>query len=292
MDAAAIYESAANGEIKALFVLGADPVGDGLLLGRDQLDFLVVQELFLTETAALADVVLPAQSWVERDGTFTSAERRVQRYYPAIPPVGESRPDWQILALLNERVGLGAPPFAASLVFGELAKAVPQYKGMDYRSLAQVEKQWPNVGGDDLYYGGNAYENRSGLGQQWPASSAGGFEIIDAPDSPFLAQTDGLCVVRIAALYTPGTLLNQSPIIASRFAPPTLFLNLADAHELGLSGGDQVTFQINGRSITATAKISSQTPEGVALLRGVPFMPVTSGVQVTKIEDREKEMVA
>lgn len=292
MDAAAIYESAANGEIKALFVLGADPVGDGLLLGRDQLDFLVVQELFLTETAALADVVLPAQSWVERDGTFTSAERRVQRYYPAIQPVGESRPDWQILALLNERVGLGAPPFAASLVFGELAKAVPQYKGMDYRSLAQVEKQWPNVGGDDLYYGGNAYENRSGLGQQWPASSAGGFEPIDAPDSPFLAQTDGLCVVRIAALYTPGTLLNQSPIIASRFAPPMLFLNLADAHELGLSGGDQVTFQINGRSIAATAKISSQTPEGVALLRGVPFMPVTSGVQVTKIEDREKEMVA
>jgi NADH-quinone oxidoreductase subunit G len=275
-----------------LFVLGADPLGDGLLLERDQLDFLVVQELFITETAALADVVLPAQSWVERDGTFTSAERRVQRYYPAIQPVGASRPDWQILALLNERVGLGAPPFAASLVFRELAQAVPQYKGIDYRSLAQVEKQWPDVGGDDLYYGGNAYENRSGLGQQWPATGTGSFEPIDLPDSPLLAQTDGLRVVRVAALYTPGTLLNQSPILASRFALPILFLNLVDAHQLGLSAEDQVTFQINGRSIAAAVKISSQTPEGVALLRGVPFMPVTSGVHVTKIEDREKEMVA
>jgi len=196
------------------------------------------------------------------------------------------------LALLNERIGLGTPPVATSLVFGELAKAVPQYKGMDYRSLAQVEKQWPDVGGDDLYYGGNAYENRSGLGQQWPAAGAGGFEPIDTPDSPLLMQTDGLHVVRVAALYTPGTLLNQSPIIASRVASPMLFLNLVDALELGLSAGDRVTFQIYGRSITATAKISSQTPEGLALLRGVPFIPVTAGVQVTKIEDREKEMVA
>lgn len=292
MDATTIYESAANDKIKALFVLGADPVGDGLLAGRGQLDFLVVQELFLTETAALADVVLPAQSWVERDGTFTSGERRVQRYYPAIQPVGDSRPDWQILALLNERIGLGAPPFAASLVFRELAKAVPQYKGMDYRSLAKVEKQWPDVGGDDLYYGGNAYENSAGLGQQWAATGAGGFEPMDAPDSPLTAETDGLSVVTVAALYTRGTLNSQSPIIASRIAPPTLFLNLDNIQELVLSDGERVKFQINGRSIEATVKASNQTPEGLALLRGVPFMPVASGIQVSTIEDREKEMVA
>ncbi len=72
--------------VKALYVLGADPVGDGLMAGRGKLDFLVVQELFLTETAREADVVLPAQSWAEREGTFTNGERRVQRYYPAIQP--------------------------------------------------------------------------------------------------------------------------------------------------------------------------------------------------------------
>ncbi|KAA3664676.1 MAG: NADH dehydrogenase (quinone) subunit G, partial [Chloroflexi bacterium] len=83
-DAQAIYAGAADGEVKALYVLGADPVGDSMLADRGQLDFMVVQELFLTETAKMADVILPAQSWAERDGTFTSGERRVQRYYPAI----------------------------------------------------------------------------------------------------------------------------------------------------------------------------------------------------------------
>jgi NADH-quinone oxidoreductase subunit G len=106
-DAATIYEAAQNGELAALFVLGSDPVGDGLLDGRGKLQFLVVQELFLTETAVQADVVLPAQSWAEREGTFTSGERRVQRYYPAIQPMGEARPDWLILAQIGERVGLG-----------------------------------------------------------------------------------------------------------------------------------------------------------------------------------------
>src|SRR5690606_11939769 len=84
-DAADIYAGAADGRVTALYVMGADPVGDGLMDGRGKLGFLVVQELFLTETAALADVVLPAQSWAEREGTFASGERRVQRYYPAIP---------------------------------------------------------------------------------------------------------------------------------------------------------------------------------------------------------------
>ncbi len=191
LDAAAIYEGVENGTVKALYLLGADPVGDGLMAGRGQLDFLVVQELFLTETAALADVVLPAQSWVERDGTFTSGERRVQRYYPAIQTVGDSRPDWQILALVSERVGLDKPPFAAGQIFGEIAKTVPQYKGLDYRILGQVEKQWPDVGGDDLYYGGNAYENRAGLGRQWPLIS-GGAELFDVPDTVPLTQSDGV----------------------------------------------------------------------------------------------------
>jgi len=292
MDAPVIYEGAESSALKALYVLGADPVGDGFLKGRGKLDFLIVQELFLTETAAIADVVLPAQSWVERDGTFTSGERRVQRYYPAIQPVGDSRPDWQILALVNERVGLGTPPVAASMVFREITKAVPQYKGMDYRSLARVEKQWPDVGGEDLYYGGNAYDNHSGLGHQWIANGAEGFENLDIPDSPFKAETDRLRVVRVAALYTPGTLINQSPIIDSRLAQPRLFINNADADRLALSDGDRVSVQISGRAMEATIKISSIAPEGLAYLRGVPFIPVTAEAQVSKIEDREKEMVA
>ena len=240
LDAAAIYEGVENGTVKALYVLGADPVGDGLMPGRGQLDFLVVQELFLTETAAAADVVLPAQSWAERDGTFTSGERRVQRYYPAIRQVGDSRPDWKILALVGERVGLDKPAFAAGQIFGEIAKSVPQYKGLDYRTLAQVEKQWPDVGGEDLYYGGNAYENRSGLGRQW-LPVANGSEPFDIADTPSEAEADKLRAVRVAAHYTPGTLISKSRILEPRMARPTLILHEADAGELALDDGDRVS---------------------------------------------------
>ncbi len=292
MDAAAIYESAENGDLKVLYVMGADPVGDGFMSGRGNLDFLVVQELFLSETAAVADVVLPAHSWVERDGTYTSGERRVQRTYPAIQPLGDNRPDWQILALLGERVGLGKPAFAASLVFQEIAKAVRQYKGMDYRSLAKVEKQWPDVGGDDLYYGGNAYENHAGLGQQWNPSGSGVDEPFTIPEYAADEQHEGLQVIRVAALYTPGTLNSYSDVIAPRLAQPELFVNPADAQTLALYEGDRVSVHMNGRVLEAAVNISAKTSDGLALLRGVPFIPGTVDARIDKMEEREKEIVA
>jgi len=290
MDAAAIYAGAASGDVKALYVVGADPVGDGLLDGRGRLDFLVVQELFLTETAALADVVLPAQSWVEREGTFTSGERRVQRTYHALQPLGESRPDWQILAQVGERVGLGKPAIAASLLFRDLAKAVPQYKGMDYRTLARVVAQWPVVGGEDLYYGGTSYDNRSGVGQQWPAAAAK----LEPFEIPHLAQTPpaALQVVRAAALYTPGALINHSAVLAPRLAQPTLLLHAADAAALGLAEGDDVVVTLEERDFAATARLDAAAPAGLAVLRGVPFVAGTAVADIRKVEAREKELVA
>ncbi len=268
-NAQAIYQGTADGAVKALFVLGADPVGDGLMAGRGKLDFLVVQELFLSKTAELADVVLPAQSWAEREGTLTNGERRVQRYYPAIAPVGESRPDWQILAQLGERVGLGKPTFAASLVFKEIALSVPAYKGLDYRTLAKVEKQWPDVGGEDLYYGGNAYENKAGLGQQWPATAESApvsrFDVPATSDN----SPNGLLLLHTAALYAPGTLLNQTELLHIRKAVPTLSLHQSDAQRLKVRDGDRVTVKVNGTAVTARAHVNGNAPAGVALLSGV-----------------------
>ncbi|MCA9995995.1 MAG: NADH-quinone oxidoreductase subunit NuoG [Anaerolineales bacterium] len=287
LDAHAIYEGAASGTVKALYVLGADPIGDGLMDGRGKLEFLVVQEMFLTATAAAADVVLPAQSWAEREGTFTNAERRVQRYYPAITPVGDSRADWQILAQVGERVGLGKPALAASLVFRNVAKAVKQYKGMDYRSLAKYEKQWPDVGGDDLYYGGNAYENRSGLGQQWAATAESGkvgmFEVAETAVKSF----SGLKLVRIAALYTPGTLISHSAsLLGPRMAQPTLSLSAADARKAGVADGNRVEVTANGMTMTAMARVGD-APDGVALMSGVAYQPGTAVVQIRKLQEEK-----
>jgi len=290
LDAAGIYAGAASGAVKALYVLGADPVGDGLMEGRGELEFLVVQELFLTETAALADVVLPAQSWAERDGTFTNGERRVQRYYPSIMPIGQSRPDWQILAQIGERIGLGKPAFAASLMFRDLAKAVPQYKSMDYRSLARVEKQWPDVGGEDLYYGGNAYNNRSGLGEQWPASAeAGAVPPFDVPDVKS-AVPDGLILIGTKALYSAGTLLGYSQVIASRVARPVLVLHAADAADLQLAAGDQVAVTLDNQTVTVELEVVHRAVLGVGLLRGVKVLPGALSAQISKLEQAEKEL--
>ncbi len=280
LDAAAIAAGAADGEVNGLFVLGANPVADGLLADRGQLDFLVVQELFMTETAVLADVVLPAQSWAEREGTFTSGERRVQRYYPAIPVMGESRPDWQILAQIGERLGLGKAPFAASLAFKEVAQAVPQYKGMDYRTLAQVEKQWPDVGGDDLYYGGSAFENRSGLGQQWAVTAeSGAVAHFDVP-APAAVDAAGLRIIHMAALYTPGILVDHSAVLAERKAKPTLWLNEADAQDLFVEDGDVVTVRVGETAVSATVHVNGKAPAGIGLLSGVKRWLETAVVEI------------
>jgi NADH-quinone oxidoreductase subunit G len=281
LDAAAIAAGVADGSVVGLFVAGADPVGDGLIADKGQLDFLVVQELFMTETAVLADVILPAQSWAEREGSFTSGERRVQRYYPAIQVVGESRADWQILAQLGERLNIGKAPFAASLVFKEVAKAVSQYKGMDYRTLAQVEKQWPDVGGEDLYYGGNAYENRSGLGQQWQsAAEKGDVAHFDVP-AISEAQTEGLEIIHMAALYTPGTLINHTPMLDDRKAKPILSLHADDAAELAVADGDAVNVMVDGTLVAAKAHVNGNTQAGLGLLSGVKKW---SGTAVANIE--------
>ncbi len=281
LNAAAVYEAAQSGAIKALYVMGADPVGDGRLPDRGQLDFLIVQELFLTETAKLAAVVLPAQSWAEREGTYTSGERRVQRYYQAIPPLGECRPDWQIVAQIGERLDMAKPAIAASLLFRDLAKVVPQYKRMDYRSLARVEEQWPDVGGEDVYFGGTSYRNEAGLGQQWAAAAetdeVGLFEVA-AGDTAVAAN---LPLVHIAKLYTPGTLINHTPMLADRLAVPTLHLHAGDAEKINAQDGDERVVVVNGRKISARVSVNGRAPAGLALISGVPWFPGTVEFNVT-----------
>lgn len=106
-------------------------------------EFLVVQDIFLTETAALADVVLPAACFAEKDGTFTNTERRVQRVRRAVPPPGRAREDLDILADLLERLGLPPADRTGAGVFAELARTVPQYAGMSWDRLKNGGLQWP-----------------------------------------------------------------------------------------------------------------------------------------------------
>ncbi len=270
LDAGSIYAAAEDGDLRALYLVGADPAGDGLMEGRGPLEFLVVQELFMTKTAELADVVLPAQSWAEREGTYTNGERRVQRFYPAIPPLGQALPDWQILAQVGERVGLGKPAFAPALIFKEIAESVPQYKGMDYRTLAWTEEQWPVVGDEDAYYGGTSYDNKSGLGAQWPVTAE--TEKVSAFDVPDIVapERDGLALVPVVSLYDSGTLISTSDVLASRICEPRIHLHPNEAETLSIKNGDEVPVSFNRITVVVKALVSDQSPAGVALLSGLP----------------------
>lgn len=143
-----MFDKAISGELKALYVMGEDPVltdGDAnhVRKGLKHLDFLVVQNLFLTETAKLADVVLPGASFAEKDGTFTNTERRIQLVRQAINPIGNSRPDWRILMDLSNRMGYPMSYSHPSEIMDEMASLSPIYGGVTFDRLEASGLQWP-----------------------------------------------------------------------------------------------------------------------------------------------------
>ena len=135
----------AGDAIKALFVMGADPASErpAWAANLDKLGFLVVQDLFLTETAQMADVVLPAVSWAEQDGTFTNLEGRVQRAVKALgDPQTKAAPDWMILDHLASFFDAQWAHTDAQSVTAEITQANPLYAGLDWNALGDQGAQW------------------------------------------------------------------------------------------------------------------------------------------------------
>lgn len=138
----------AEGKIKALFILGENPVltdpnGNQVKEELKHLDLLVVQDIFLSETAELAHVVLPGVSFAEKDGTYTNTERRVQRVRKAIEPIADGRPDWQILCDLASRCGYPMEYESPAAIMEEIASLTPSYGGIGYDRLEGLGLQWP-----------------------------------------------------------------------------------------------------------------------------------------------------
>ena len=144
-----ILRGVTAGPIKAIYLVGENPVlseadANHARKAMEQVDFLVVQDIFLTESAQYADVVLPAASFAEKDGTFTNTERRVQRVRKAIEPVGESRDDWWITCAIARRLGAKGFDFeSAAEVMAEIASLTPSYGGITYDRIDDVGLQWP-----------------------------------------------------------------------------------------------------------------------------------------------------
>jgi len=255
---------------KVVYIVAADPAGDNesikeLIIARNKNPeaLTVVQELFLTETARLADLVLPAQAPTEREGTYTSGERRVQRFYPVTRPRGEAKADFNIAALIGAKVGLELKGGFPSKVFAQISTKVPGYEKLTYQRLAEVTEQWPIIGRSDLYYGGTSYENLQGLGLQLPAPKGG--------EVPPETTSSGLPVGKIIALpvtrlYDLGTMLVPSEILRPRLTKPFIALNPADAEDQKATDGMTVNISVKGVSAPAVVKVDENVPAGFALV--------------------------
>ena len=143
-----VWENIFKGDIRGVYIFGEDPVLADANIGHVQealqeADFVVVQDIFLTETAKLADVVLPAACFAEKDGTFTCTERRVQRVRKAVEPPGEAKPDWQIFCELSRKMGYDMSYGSAAEIFAEVRQLLPQYAGITYERLEGEGLQWP-----------------------------------------------------------------------------------------------------------------------------------------------------
>jgi formate dehydrogenase alpha subunit len=146
--------AAREGKMKAMYIMGENPVltdpdTNHVIEALNNLDFFVFQDIFLNESAELADVVLPAASFAEKDGTFTNTERRVQRIRKAIEPVGDSKPDWWITCELAKRMGASGFEYeSASEIMDEIASLTPSFAGINYDRLDEGGLQWPCTSDD------------------------------------------------------------------------------------------------------------------------------------------------
>jgi NADH-quinone oxidoreductase subunit G len=260
-------------QYEAIYLVAADPVGDNAALAETirKAGFVVVQDLFLTETAKLADVVLPAQPITEREGTFTSGDRRVQRFYPGVVR-NETKPDYAITAGISKLAGVNVeavPP----RIFNRLAAKVPTFAGLNYRLLAQVTEQWPIVGRGDLYYGGTLYANAQGLGVQLSLSTQ--MPSLTWPEFISVYITEGqLLAVPITILYDRGQTIMPSELLHQRIPRAHITINSENARYLNISDGAKVEFTLDGTSVAARLHVNDKVPMGVALIPrslGIPI---------------------
>lgn len=262
-------EAAAAGKIKALYVIGANPAlsaPDSSFVKRalNKLEFLIVQDVFLDETAMLADVVLPASIWVEKTGTFTNTERRVQLSHAVLKPLPESLPDWKIICLIASELELkrffnyNGP----KQIFEEIRKVVPQYFGITYERLMEPPGiQWPCP---TIKHPGTKIliQPRKLRGTLNPVDYIDVAEKLDAK-YPFTLLTG-----RLFVHYHTGTMTRKTSILSREVETGFVEMNVRDAEKLGIRGGQMVKVKTRRGAVRLEAKLSERVNEGLIF---IPF---------------------
>jgi formate dehydrogenase alpha subunit len=277
----AMVEAAGRGELKALYVVGENPFLDEANLSHAQdamrnLEFLVVQDIFLQETAQAAHVVLPAASFAEKEGTFTNSERRVQRVRRALEPVGGSRPDWQITAEIARRVcrrlGRSEDQFAyrsPAEIFDEMGRLTPIVAGLSHTRLDREGGiQWPcptpeHPGTPNLYTEG--FPRPGGIARLTPVRQ--GPAAMELPDDeyPIVLNTG-----RVLYHWHGGTMTTRVDGLVDMVPAVVATINPDDADTYGVRDAEEVRVTSRRGSIVCRARVASEVG------RGELFMPFVS----------------
>lgn len=277
---------AAFDKADAVYIVGADPFGDGALKIRSgkRKPFIVAQDLFETETAKLADVVLPAQAYTEREGTLTSGERRVQRFYRAVPGLDGAKADFAITSQVAKQMGIILEGTSASVVFEIMVEDNPSFAGLNYARLAEVKPQWPMVGRGDLYYGGTTYENKQGLGAHLSNAAQRG-ETVHLPRvqkvTALRPKEKKLLAVPVTKLYDRGLTVSSAGLLNQRIGEAFIALHPNAAEKFGVQAGERVRLSLDGASEEVVVKIDDTISASVALVPRSMGLPISEPTEAS-----------
>ena len=258
-----IFDAAINKEVKGLWIIGedivqTDPNSAHVIKAMESLDLLVVQEIFMSETAKLADVVLPGTTFLEKDGTFTNTERRVQRVNKAAEPLPGTKPDGVIVTDMMQKLGYDQPTYDADQVLAEVADVVPFFKGITRERLGKLGLQWPvkEDGTDTKIL--HEKEFKLGKGQlkyfDWKEST----EIKNnIKEYPLILTTS-----RVLQHYNAATMTRRTKNL-NIVDEDILLVNPKDAKERELNNGDIARLYSGRGEVSLKVEVTDKVKEGI-----------------------------
>jgi len=238
----------------------SDPNINKVRKALSTLDFLVVQDIFLTETAEFADVVLPATSYLEKDGSYTNTDCRVQLGRKVLDPPGQARVDWEVVQDIANRVGLGWDYGSPREVFEEIVAVMPSYANLTYDNLGPAGKLYPNPDPEHsdgtVVMFGDRFKTDDGLAHLVPAEWLPAKEL-PSPQYPFVLNTG-----RLLQHWHTGSMTRRSFALDAIAPRAEAFLNPDDAARLGIADGGMARVSSRRGSIVLAARVSHREAPG------------------------------
>jgi formate dehydrogenase (coenzyme F420) alpha subunit len=276
-----IMDAIYDGSIRGMYIMGENPMVSDPELGHiqkslEKLELLVVQDIFLTETAEFADFILPSSSWAEKEGTFTSTERRVQRIRKATAPPGEAREDWAIIRDLAKKMGSNKFEYNSALhIFEEIRKVTPQYEGITSRKLEKAGGvQWPcplekHPGTQVMHQ--ETFPTNDGKGSFIPVHFKADSKI-RSYEYPFILTTG-----RVIFQYQTGTMTRRSKTLDKQSPEAYVEINKEDANDLDIKNRELLKIYTKQGVLSLKAKKTADIKRGVLF---IPFHFAEMGVNV------------